>query len=180
MLSHRELPMNHKGYWNRSLAAGDIWRYELACKTAPDDWAGYARQLLCTTDEDVNWIEYLDTSSGRYRAARLVDGQLESCIFIGPDHELPPRDWLIGLFDQQPLEELSRRSLLSGKPGAGQKDAGAVVCSCFGVGINTIVEAIRTQGLVTPEAIGEVLQAGTNCGSCVPELKSIIAANQPV
>ena len=179
MLSRRELSMDHGGYWNRSLAAGDIWRYELACKTAPDDWTDYSRKLLCTTDEGVNWIEYLDSSSGRYRAARLVDGQLESCIFIGPDHELPPREWLIGLFEQDPLDDVSRRSLLSGKPGAGQKDAGAVVCSCFGVGINTIVEAIRTQGLVTPEAIGEALQAGTNCGSCVPELKSIIAANQP-
>jgi len=50
-----------------------------------------------------------------------------------------------------------------------------VVCACFNVGVRTIVEAIGERGLTTVEAIGAALQAGTNCGSCVPELRSLLA-----
>jgi assimilatory nitrate reductase catalytic subunit len=35
--------------------------------------------------------------------------------------------------------------------------------------------AIREHRLVSTEAIGELLNAGTNCGSCVPELRRLIA-----
>jgi assimilatory nitrate reductase catalytic subunit len=53
-----------------------------------------------------------------------------------------------------------------------------VVCACFGVGINTILRGIVTQNLITVEAIGQALGAGTNCGSCRPELRSLLAAAQ--
>ncbi|HHJ14538.1 MAG TPA: nitrate reductase, partial [Gammaproteobacteria bacterium] len=116
-----------------------------------------------------------------YRAARLVDGRLESCIFIGPDVDLPPRDWLIQLFEREgPLDDAERTSLLTGKPAAGQKDAGRIVCACFNVGINTLTEAIREQGLDSVEAVGEALKAGTNCGSCIPELKALLARETSV
>jgi assimilatory nitrate reductase catalytic subunit len=49
------------------------------------------------------------------------------------------------------------------------------VCACFGVGRERILSAIRRDRLETPQAIGAKLQAGTNCGSCVPELKALIA-----
>jgi assimilatory nitrate reductase catalytic subunit len=48
------------------------------------------------------------------------------------------------------------------------------VCACFNVGEKTIRKAIQEQGLKTVEAIGHCLQAGTNCGSCVPELRSLL------
>jgi len=57
------------------------------------------------------------------------------------------------------------------------KPSGKTVCACFNVGINTIIEAIRQQKLVSVEAIGKALQAGTNCGSCLPELKEILRDN---
>jgi assimilatory nitrate reductase catalytic subunit len=50
------------------------------------------------------------------------------------------------------------------------------VCACFQVRINTLVEAIAAQGLDSPQAIGAALRAGTNCGSCVPELRQILAS----
>jgi assimilatory nitrate reductase catalytic subunit len=37
------------------------------------------------------------------------------------------------------------------------------------------MEAIEQQGLTTPEEIGSCLKAGTNCGSCIPELRSLLA-----
>jgi assimilatory nitrate reductase catalytic subunit len=64
--------------------------------------------------------------------------------------------------------------VLAGTPAAGQEDAGHIVCSCFGVGVDTLCTAIRDFGLRTPEEIGLRLQAGTNCGSCIPELRALI------
>ncbi|MES1196402.1 MAG: (2Fe-2S)-binding protein, partial [Steroidobacter sp.] len=53
-------------------------------------------------------------------------------------------------------------------------DAGPTVCSCFGVGRNTICNAIKKQNLSTVQQLGQTLKCGTNCGSCIPELKSIL------
>ena len=72
------------------------------------------------------------------------------------------------------LDDADRRSLLLGKPLAGE-DPGRAVCACFGVGVNTLRQAIRDGQLGSVEAIGEALRAGTNCGSCIPELQSLLA-----
>ncbi|MCP5307179.1 MAG: (2Fe-2S)-binding protein, partial [Chromatiaceae bacterium] len=80
-----------------------------------------------------------------------------------------------GLFAVQNLDSAQRASLLAGRPGQGQRDQGRIVCACFGVGLNTLTTAIRAQQLTTPQAIGAALKAGTNCGSCVPELRQLIA-----
>ena len=49
-----------------------------------------------------------------------------------------------------------------------------MVCACFAVGLRTLQEAIRDRRLASVAEIGAVLRAGTNCGSCVPELKEIL------
>jgi assimilatory nitrate reductase catalytic subunit len=57
-----------------------------------------------------------------------------------------------------------------------------VVCACFGVGRTTICDAIAS-GARSAAEVGALLKAGTNCGSCIPELKRLIAqaetAEQP-
>jgi assimilatory nitrate reductase catalytic subunit len=55
-------------------------------------------------------------------------------------------------------------------------DSGAIVCSCFSVGVNTITAAITQQGCSTVEAVGACTKAGTNCGSCRAEIRGIINA----
>jgi assimilatory nitrate reductase catalytic subunit len=49
-----------------------------------------------------------------------------------------------------------------------------VVCACFGVGRASICDAIAG-GARNAAEIGAKLKAGTNCGSCIPELKRLIA-----
>jgi assimilatory nitrate reductase catalytic subunit len=173
ILSRRRLELKNASYWSCAKGEG-LWRYEIAGEQAPKDWAGCARQLLCSNVEQVDWMEYFDIAVNRYRGARMVAGALESCLFIGPEFNLPSRDWLSQLFEQDCLDAAARTSLLTGKPGLGQKDAGRIVCACFSVGINTIMEAIQAGNLTSAEQIGEVLKAGTNCGSCVPELKALL------
>ena len=78
------------------------------------------------------------------------------------------------LFETQLLGEMQRRMVLSGRAADGLADVGPVICACFGVGLNVIREAIASNGATDVEAIGKALRAGTNCGSCVPELKRIV------
>jgi assimilatory nitrate reductase catalytic subunit len=66
--------------------------------------------------------------------------------------------------------------LLAGRPAVPLPDRGPIVCVCFDVGLNTIVEAVATQGLVSVEAVGAALSAGTNCGSCRPAIRRLIGA----
>jgi assimilatory nitrate reductase catalytic subunit len=111
-----------------------------------------------------------------FRAAHVVDDRISACVFVSPRAEdLPARAWLSSLFVQERLAELDRVSLLVGQPADPRADTGPTVCSCFGVGRNTIVKGIR-DGLATVDALGQALKCGTNCGSCVPELKALLAA----
>ena len=122
----------------------------------------------------------VDKAAGCYRGARIVNNRLESCLFVAPTFELPPRTWLAGLFAKDELSAEERASVLAGRPGKGQSDAGRIVCACFAVGLNTITDAIRKNQLTTPEEIGMALKAGTNCGSCIPELKALLAETSRV
>ena len=173
LLSRRRLIPGTATYWVAARGPG-LWRYELAGNELPQDWAAAARAVLCAHDEQVEWIEYFDKAARRYRAARLTKGKLESCIFIGPDPQLPPRDWLAGLFALEALDAPTRAGLLTGLPPKGSRDSGHRICACFGVGEVAILEAIRS-GCATVADIGARLKAGTNCSSCVPELKALLA-----
>ncbi|HHT0373215.1 TPA: (2Fe-2S)-binding protein [Raoultella planticola] len=52
-----------------------------------------------------------------------------------------------------------------------------MVCSCFSIGERAISEAIA-RGCRTPGELGAALKCGTNCGSCIPELKALLAEEQ--
>ena len=68
--------------------------------------------------------------------------------------------------------------ILLGRAPADMPDPGPVVCSCFNVGLLSISRAVEAKGLMSVEEIGAALQAGTNCGSCRPELAQILAQIQ--
>jgi assimilatory nitrate reductase catalytic subunit len=74
----------------------------------------------------------------------------------------------------------ARLTLLAGCSG-GEVVAGAAgrtVCSCFSVGLKTLLDAIVERRLTSVPAIGRALRAGTNCGSCLPELAAILRGAQ--
>ncbi len=161
-------------YWSKARRRG-LWHYELAGESLPPAWADYAKQLLDDDHVDAEWRELQDSAQANYRGARLVNGRLEAVLIVQPSVRLPPRDWLTDLFAKPQLDQAERARVLRGTPPKGQVDAGRTVCSCFSVGINTLTTAIRDKHLRTPEAIGDLLHAGTNCGSCLPELRRLIA-----
>lgn len=174
LMSCRRLELRHAEYWACAKGSG-FWRYEIAGREPAADWTRCARELLCAADAQVEWTEFFDPATRRYRGARLVNGRLESCVFIGAEPELPPRDWLAELFAVDTLDSAQRARLLSGRPPSGRADGGRTVCACFNVGRDTLLDAIRSHGLDSVEALGTKLRAGTNCGSCVPELRALLA-----
>jgi assimilatory nitrate reductase catalytic subunit len=119
--------------------------------------------------------EYADGPRGIYRVAAFVDGKLHGCLFVGPAGAAPQWDAVKALFEAETIAETERRMLLSGRSADGIAAAGPLVCACFGVGLATIRDAVASGRASDVEAIGRALRAGTNCGSCVPELKRIIA-----
>ena len=118
-------------------------------------------------------VEIVDGARGGLRVAVLdKGGRLSAALYLTRSGRLPPRDWLIAQLAAG--EAASSTELLAGRPAIPQPDRGPIVCVCFDVGMKTIVEAIGSQGLVSVEAVGTALSAGTNCGSCRPAIQRLI------
>ena len=171
VLSRERLDLPQAGYCACSRGNG-YWRHEIAGETLPDDWRSWVRTAWNAPGD---WQEYRDASMGRYRAACLKEGKLDAVFFIAPDQRLPEREWVGSLFGKPVLDAADMGALLAARPPSGAIDTGRTVCACFNVGEQTIRQAIKEQGLDSVEAIGQALKAGTGCGSCVPEIRRILA-----
>jgi assimilatory nitrate reductase catalytic subunit len=73
------------------------------------------------------------------------------------------------------LDGTAHRFLLAGRGAFADFDASPTICACFGVKSRAILAAIA-DGACSTEAVGARLNAGTSCGSCLPELRRMIAA----
>ena len=152
-----------------------FYRYELAGQQLPETWLKALQDALnSNVTENSDWQTYRDTGLGNYRVAQFVNGRLNAVIFIAADHKLPERSWLSSLFAKQTLEPEERMTLLSGLPPKGSHNTGKVVCACFNVGEETLRACIKEKQLKTHQEVGHCLKAGTNCGSCIPEIKTLL------
>lgn len=48
------------------------------------------------------------------------------------------------------------------------------ICQCMGIMKSEIVQAIKQNGLTTVEQVQDTTEAGTVCGSCVPDIEDIL------
>ncbi|TJY58177.1 nitrate reductase [Sinimarinibacterium sp. CAU 1509] len=174
VLSRGRLPMEGVTWWTRA-AGAQFARYEVAGRQKVDNWPALARSALGVPD-GADWIEYIDTASGVYRAAYVIEDRVEACLFVSSRPDLPSRAWLSSLFQKPKIDNLDRLGLLVGEPLDSSADTGPTICSCFGVGRNTITNAIEQGGCNSVEALGAKLRCGTNCGSCIPELQKLLVA----
>ena len=156
-------------WWARVALNGGIGTL-IASAEGPKLWREHAHDLMNCNE----LAEFIDLARGTYRAAAFRDGKLEGCLFIGPADAAPQWDAVKTLFEADALADTQRRMLLSGRAADGLAEIGPVICACFGVGLNVIRDAIASKTATNVEAIGKALRAGTNCGSCLPELKRIV------
>ncbi len=153
-------------YWAKARLR-DGWRAELAGTDAPKDAVAQARELFALADCEA--VSVTDRARGLSRVAFHRGAQLIAALFVGPEPVALARDMVIGL-----LGAGDARDALPGRARGVVADPGATVCACLNVGRNTICDAIATGRAGTVAALGEVLGAGTSCGSCRPELAGLI------
>ena len=159
-------------YWARvPMEKTTCWH--LAGNSPIPDWPGTARQWLGGEPDS----EMRDPRAGRYRAAWYHGDRLRAVLLVEPGNDFPGLDWLDSLFQTQPLDDGTRRRVLAGRD-SDQPDPGPIICSCYQVGERRIEEALA-QGCDSVSALGGALGCGTNCGSCVPELRQLVEQSLP-
>jgi assimilatory nitrate reductase catalytic subunit len=167
-LSRVKLDLPAHAWWAR-VAVNGGYGYLLADNA---DLAGWQSWLKSVAGEDL--AEYKDFGGGVYRAASFAGERVETCLFVGPARDAGDWNVVKTLFAADALTSDQRRMLLSGKAMDGLANTGPIICACFGVGRSAICDAIAA-GANSAAAIGAQLKAGTNCGSCLPEMKQLIA-----
>ncbi len=142
--------------------------------------------LLGLEGSDV--LRYADVRKGQRRAIRLLPREgdapgelrLEAFLLSGDTSAEP---WIKALLQDDLPAQAYGRLLLS--PGAkapmAVQSRGRQVCTCFNVAETEIVgalEACKGSADTRLAAVQERLKCGTNCGSCLPELKKLARAHR--
>jgi len=136
-------------------------------------------EVLGLGDRDV--LHYTDKRRGQRRSMKLtpVDGDLHLDAFLlGGD--ISAEGWIKALLqEQQSAKAYGRLLLLPGaKPPLAVQSKGRQICSCFDVGEPAIRAALERQPDGDADerlkALQRELSCGTNCGSCIPELKKLV------
>lgn len=160
-------------YWAKAPVAGGV-QAELAGAVAPEDWAVWAAGLLgCGAPV----AQLADPARSLYRMAFAEGGRLTAALFVSRGPVRVARGFVGALLGGDGGQVPAR--VLAAHPATDQPDPGPTVCACLNVGVNTIRRAIAEAGLMSVDAIGAALGAGTNCGSCRPELASLLARHSP-
>ncbi|GAB4345352.1 MAG: nitrate reductase [Gammaproteobacteria bacterium] len=172
LLTRRTLHLEGVEYWVR-VKQRRGWLYHLAGHRPAEGWLGWLRRCV---GEEGEWLQYQDPACHRQRVAHLVEERLEEVLFLGDGCSADRVDHLLGLMERPRLEGEERMALLAGSPGEISTGFDRILCTCHDVRESAIRRVIVEQGLCTPEAIGQVLGAGTGCGSCRGELRGLIEA----
>ena len=165
-VSQRPMALN-SDYWALARTKQG-YRAELAGGGPVADWIAEAKRLFAAPSAKASSIT--DATRGFARVVLHEDGVLVGALFVSPTPVAVMRDYLAS------LPGTEGEDALSGRPAVDAPNPGPVLCACFGVGVNTIVAAIETKGLMSVDQIGDALSAGTNCGSCRPEIADLLAS----
>lgn len=144
------------------------WQVEMAGDETPEDWVERVREITQLPHAIASVLE--DARQGTIRIALCENDVVKAVFYASSQPVVLSRAAAITHVGSQtpPL------AALSGRMRKDQPDPGAVICACFNVGINTLQAAVK-DGARTIAALGTVTCAGTNCGSCKPELARLVA-----
>ena len=152
------------------------WRIEAAGEAALDDPEAAARRWL-GLQPDADMIHYRDDARGTASFAAFDGEKLLGTVLLSRAPLAASRTLTSDQLGASITNAAERSHVLAGRPGSATPDRGAIVCACFGVGENEIAAAISERGCRSVDAIGTALKAGTNCGSCRPEIGKLVAAH---
>jgi assimilatory nitrate reductase catalytic subunit len=144
----------------------------------PDEVLMRIENLLGLSGPDA--LRYADRNKGQRRAMRLVrqgkEARLEGFVLAG---DTRAEAWIKTLLqDELPAQAYGRLLLVPGaKAPVAVQSRGKQVCTCFNVGqaeITSYLQAAEGPEGIRLSALQADLKCGTNCGSCVPELKRLV------
>ncbi len=162
--------------------SGVLWRAASVLPAAPERVREVARILGLDTPDT---LHYEDRRRGQQRHVRMetataTDGSsykvLRGVLLAG---DTRAEAWIKTLLqDEQPAQRLGHL-LLSGSPTAPVPVVarGKQVCTCFNVSEPEIVTVLQRCGGSGDERMAQLqstLRCGTNCGSCLPALRTLI------
>ncbi|WP_047541072.1 nitrate reductase [Methylotenera versatilis] len=126
--------------------------------------------ILGMTDE-MPLLNYNDAKRGISKRILVENDQVTGVRLMG---ETLAADWLKDVMSSGSFTDELRRWALAPvvAPPTGQKGRGKIVCNCLDVSQNEIIDNIELGAdLIT---LQNKLKCGTECGSCVPELKKLV------
>ncbi|BFM48817.1 nitrate reductase [Marinomonas sp. THO17] len=171
--SRYPLPQMDFLYWCR-VPSEFGYHYQIALDEMLDKavWQAQLANALAASQQ-VDWLHYDNALTHQQRLAGLSNGELMFVVYLQASPEKLAVDWLVEkLAPAAKVSELERMAILAGSL-ATAEDKGEIVCSCFQVGSKQIQKAVA-EGASTVTELGVELKCGTNCGSCIPELKPFI------
>ncbi len=171
LLSRRQVALPDGWWWARAAITGG-WGLQFATDASSRAVALMVRGLIQSEAlSGCELAEYADPARDRYRCAVYDGPRLVACLAYGSAQAKPDWEAAKSLFATEEPDAAERRALLSGRAAAAS--AGPVVCACHGVGADVIAATIAA-GAGSVEAVGGACRAGTNCGSCIPEIRKML------
>ncbi|KPB02006.1 nitrate reductase [Ahrensia marina] len=169
--------LSELSYWALAKAENG-WCAEFASTDPIVDMAQLAYKML-QLPQQVQTLSYTDNALGLTRIAAFNKAALLGVVYLSRSPVAVSRNWASSQLGDDFSDLVSRWRVVAGRPASGVPDKGTIICSCMGVGINQIRDAVSA-GCHTVNAVGNATCAGTNCGSCKAELKVIIDEYQIV
>ena len=158
-----------------------------ACSEAPD-MALVQEIEQCLELSGSDTMRYVDAKRHQLRSMRVqhrdglgqTDTQLQAFVIAG---DTSAQAWLKTLLQTQAsTQAYGRRLLMTGsQPPLALADAGTTVCSCVGVkdiAIHDHLKIYQGDSAQRLASLQGTLKCGTQCGSCVPELRRMIQLTQ--
>ncbi len=129
---------------------------------------------LLEMDEETDLMRYDDPKRGISKRVLIENGQVAGVRLTG---EIAAREWLKEMMAEGAEIASVRAWVLApvATPPVGSSSRGRVVCNCLNIAEAQIRAAVA-QG-ADLAALQAGLKCGTQCGSCMPELKRIVAAS---
>ncbi len=123
--------------------------------------------------EGAPMLHYDDAKRGISKRILVQNSQVTGVRLVG---ETLAADWLKEVMTTGQFSDELRRWALAplSTPPTGQRGRGKIVCNCLDVAENEIVEACEAGADL--QTLQAKLKCGTQCGSCVPELKRMVSA----
>ncbi|WP_028312597.1 nitrate reductase [Derxia gummosa] len=156
-----------------------------AAERLPDGLLDRIERRFGLADDPV--LRYDDARRGARRRMRLADGKLDAVLLAGDAAtDFVAEGWLRDSLEAGVDARAFGRSLLMATPvaPAGIAPAGRTICNCLNVTQRSIEDFVAARCDEPADAVLHELKGGlrcgTQCGSCVPELKRLIDARSPV